>query len=880
MAHGSLFRQNLREAFAAFIAQQAKRFPQSETVKIDLHCHDRNSDVPDELVGRLLRSRETWVRTEEVAQRVRSAGCDLVTITNHNNARSCWTLLEKGVDVLPGAEFTCRDRVLDLSLHVLAYGFSPEEEALLLQRRGHLEAFLDTARERDIPLVLAHPLFVNKRNSAPPAAALERWSLMFDSFEVVNGQRDSWQSLLVAAWLDRLDEERLHDLSRRHGIAVDRFCRNPFHKSMCGGSDEHMAMFVGSTGTRVHVPRLGLRRSGEKLSAMVLEGLRKGATAPFGRYTDISRLTASFLDFFCQAAINLKDPGLVRLLLHQGTATEKLLALGIANGLLELRRHKFTYKFVSTAHDALHGRRPSFITRRGASEPARAIVKLFDGIAQSHGMASELYEGEIREALPEMSNLLCAELSHRVIGKFRDHGPTPGVSARDVIAGLDKLELPANLRALFGGDDGEDDALSLTKLTDGLPFPALALLLLMGASFAATRVMFSSRGMLDEVAKRLNQHRHPRRALWLTDTLFDRNGVATALQQIYAEVVRRDLPIDFAYVGDQDANGPHLVRLKQAADFETPIYQNQRIRLFDPNELSTVFLEGGYDRVICSTEAPMGLMALYLKQAFNVPAYFYLHTDWIDFARRTLFLSERNMDRLRRLLRFFYREFDGLCVLNTEQMGWLASKGMDLDPDRLHLTAHWANEEFHPWPVRREEILPGIEHDDLVVLYAGRLSEEKGVLELRELMEELRERFDNVKLVLAGVGPAEERLRSDLPDAVFLGWVAQEPLARICSACDVLVLPSKFDTFGCVVLEAMSCGLPVVSYAAKGPKDIIEHDRSGLLATDRFELAEHVAALLANAQRRHDMRIEARRRASTYDKSRILDGLVAFVGLQ
>jgi glycosyltransferase involved in cell wall biosynthesis len=570
----------------------------------------------------------------------------------------------------------------------------------------------------------------------------------------------------------------------------------------------------------------------------------------------------------------------MRLLLHQGTTKDKLLALSIANGLLELRRHKFTSKFVTTAHEALHGRRPSFISRRGASEPARSLVKVLDGVAQARAGNTDAYEVEVREALPEMSVLLTAELAKRIIAKFKEHGPAAGLSARDVIAGLDGLELPANLRALFGTEEGDEESLSLAKLTDGLPFPALALLLFLGASFASARVMFSSRGLLGDVAERLERYRHPKRALWLTDSFFDKNGVATALHEIYSEVVRRNLPIDFACVGASEDAGPHLLCLEQAAEFETPIYKSQQIRLFDPNALATAFLEGGYDRVICSTEAPMGLMALFLQQAFNVPATFYLHTDWLDFARRSLALSERNTDRLRRLLRAFYREFDGILVLNSEQIEWLTGKGMDLDPEKLHRTAHWASEEFHPWPGSREETLPGVAKDDLVVLYAGRLSEEKGVLELTPLMEELEVRFHNVKLVVAGVGPCEERMRALLPKAVFLGWVEPAALARIYSACDVLVLPSRFDTFGCVVLEAMSCGLPAVSYAVKGPKDIIEHDRSGMLAKDRFDFSEAVAALLADSKKRGAMRLEARHRAQTYDKVQILDDLMRSVGLR
>src|SRR5690606_2352789 len=106
------------------------------------------------------------------------------------------------------------------------------------------------------------------------------------------------------------------------------------------------------------------------------------------------------------------------------------------------------------------------------------------------------------------------------------------------------------------------------------------------------------------------------------------------------EARKRDLPIDFLACATGRENGlaagDHLHLLPAVSEFTLPFYKDQVIRLPGLLELQKTFLEGGYDRIICSTEAPMGLLAIYLKSAFNVPAYFYAHTDWMDFARRTL----------------------------------------------------------------------------------------------------------------------------------------------------------------------------------------------------------------------------------------------------
>jgi glycosyltransferase involved in cell wall biosynthesis len=231
------------------------------------------------------------------------------------------------------------------------------------------------------------------------------------------------------------------------------------------------------------------------------------------------------------------------------------------------------------------------------------------------------------------------------------------------------------------------------------------------------------------------------------------------------------------------------------------------------------------------------------------------------------------------MLRAFYRSFDGLLVLNREQREWLASDAMGIPPERLHATAHWVDPIFGPQPVLREELVPGLKKGEKVVLFAGRLSKEKGVLELPALMQDIRRRLPNVRLVVAGCGPAEERLREELPDATFTGWVTQAELARHFAGADVMVLPSRFDTFGCAVLEALSCGLPVVAYRVKGPADIIVDGDCGFLADDIEELAQKAVRILSDADLQGAMSAAALERAAAYRPEVILADLLHDLGL-
>ena len=109
-----------------------------------------------------------------------------------------------------------------------------------------------------------------------------------------------------------------------------------------------------------------------------------------------------------------------------------------------------------------------------------------------------------------------------------------------------------------------------------------------------------------------------------------------------------------------------------------------------------------------------------------------------------------------------------------------------------------------------------------VLLYAGRLAVEKNINAFLEL------KFDCVKYVV-GIGPDLQTLRKKYPEVKFVGRKSGEELASYYASADVFVFPSKTDTFGLVMLEALSCGVPVAAYPVTGPVDVIGKSGVGVL---------------------------------------------------
>ena len=122
-----------------------------------------------------------------------------------------------------------------------------------------------------------------------------------------------------------------------------------------------------------------------------------------------------------------------------------------------------------------------------------------------------------------------------------------------------------------------------------------------------------------------------------------------------------------------------------------------------------------------------------------------------------------------------------------------------------------------------------------VMLYAGRVSVEKGLDDFLKLP-------CSSSKVVVGDGPDRHELSQRYPAVRFFGYRFGRDLARHIAGSDVFVFPSRVDTFGLVMLEAMACGVPVAAYPVQGPVDVVVEGVSGALDHD---LSAAIARALA-----------------------------------
>lgn len=260
----------------------------------------------------------------------------------------------------------------------------------------------------------------------------------------------------------------------------------------------------------------------------------------------------------------------------------------------------------------------------------------------------------------------------------------------------------------------------------------------------------------------------------------------------------------------------HEVSVISPADFRTvpcPTYPEIRLALFAGRAVRRR-LEGlDPDAVHVATEGPLGLAARNWCVRQGRPFTTAYHTQFPEYVRARAPIPLRVGYAA---VRWFHGRATRTLVTTPSMQRQLEDRGMR----NLHLWDRGVDTElFRP---RGKDFL------DLprpIWLYFGRVAVEKGIGDFLDLD------LPGTKLVV-GDGPACEDLRRRYPGTVFAGYRHGEDLAAHIAACDVFVFPSRTDTFGLVLLEAMACGVPVAAYPVTGPIDVVRDGVTGILNED------------------------------------------------
>ncbi|MFL0355205.1 glycosyltransferase family 4 protein [Erythrobacter sp. GH1-10] len=253
----------------------------------------------------------------------------------------------------------------------------------------------------------------------------------------------------------------------------------------------------------------------------------------------------------------------------------------------------------------------------------------------------------------------------------------------------------------------------------------------------------------------------------------------------------------------------------QYRSFPAPTYPEIRLAVTMPGAVGRKLRRIKPDAIHIATEGPLGLAARRYCIRRKVPFTTAYHTQFPDYLARRTGLHARFFWPY---IRWFHRPAQRIMVATETIRAQLREQGL------THLS-HWSRgvdlASFSPAAPPPPEYA-GLEGP--ILLYVGRVAVEKNIEAF------LACDYPGSKVVV-GDGPARAALEAKFPDALFLGKRTGQDLAGCYAGADVFVFPSKTDTFGLVMIEALACGTPVAAFPVPGPLDIL-NEKVGAMSND------------------------------------------------
>lgn len=277
------------------------------------------------------------------------------------------------------------------------------------------------------------------------------------------------------------------------------------------------------------------------------------------------------------------------------------------------------------------------------------------------------------------------------------------------------------------------------------------------------------------------------------------NGVVRTLSQIIQQVEQMGHEVKVV--------GPH------GETIACPTYPEIRLTINPRRLIRNAVQDWRPDAIHIATEGPLGWAARGLCLQSDLPFTTSFHTRFPEYLKQRFGIPRRvTMGVLKK----FHCVAERILVPALTTENHLREQGLD----RAVVWGRGVDTEtFHP---RYREDL-GFQKP--VLLYVGRLAPEKNLAAFLNL------KSDGQKIVV-GDGPLKASLQRDFPNTKFTGALFGNDLARWYASADVFVFPSRTDTFGLVMLEALASGTPVAAFPVQGPNDVITDPLVGTLSED------------------------------------------------
>lgn len=367
------------------------------------------------------------------------------------------------------------------------------------------------------------------------------------------------------------------------------------------------------------------------------------------------------------------------------------------------------------------------------------------------------------------------------------------------------------------------------------------------------------------------------------------SGVVTSINMVESEMKKRghEVYVFAPSKSIQPNDNQTLYMLNSMPLIVAKQYKN-RVAAFYSRDIAKKIKELNLDIVHTQSEFSLGHFGKIISRKFDIPFIHTYHTMWEDYIHYIMPIKGGRKIYSKRLVRTYSRNFarKAECIITPSKKTEkylkykckIKNKPIFIIPTGIDTKA-FNKENFTDEQRNSLKLKLNIKKDDKVILFLGRMGEEKSIDVILKSIAPLLEKSDNIKFLLVGDGPSKEPLEQLTKDlslenkVIFTGKVPWNEVPKYYNIADVFVNASLTETQGLTFLEAMAAGVPVIARYAPNLTEFIKTNQNGILIRNPNDFPKIINSLLNNKEFYEKISNESIKTANDYSVEKFGDNL-------
>lgn len=351
-------------------------------------------------------------------------------------------------------------------------------------------------------------------------------------------------------------------------------------------------------------------------------------------------------------------------------------------------------------------------------------------------------------------------------------------------------------------------------------------------------------------------------ALFSDSYLPTKSGIVTVVVQLQEQLKKlghRVILVTVETTDEYETYDPDIYRVHSVA---LGLGTDQFVGIPAMHPLINYLRDAKVDIIHCHTEFGIGKAGLRAAHILKIPAICTTHTMWTDFYKYYLTFGKLISPRIiNGIMKKYYGKFDSLIGVSTKARNYFKSDSMLPQMPSVIIPNAIDKEKFQKEHISEQQKLAlresyGIKPDETMLLFVGRIGEEKRVFELLQVCKNVAKKNNKIKMIFVGNGPAYEDMLKKAEaeiaskQIIFTGFIEWTKVSEYYESADIFVTTSLSEMHSMTILEAQLSGLPIIVRRDESYLDSVFNGDNGYLTDSEDEMEERILELAEDKEKR------------------------------